>query len=173
MNNNGFRSAVSNNRLVAALVAGFIATHVATVTGYWYRIIDFPNLDWPRFNGILLCPNGSDVAQFLSGLVLHSFTGISLALVYAFVIHPRLPFPNTMQGNMIKALIFSESLALFSALIWVPRLFPQFDPGFLSLDLGWKTFVGIFLWHVVYGVNLGAFFNPTSVESESSTPESG
>jgi len=164
MNDNGFRSPVSNSKLVTALVAGVVATHVATITGYWYGIIGFPNLDWPRFNGMLLFPEGPDLVQFVSGLVFHSFTSMSLTLIFVFLIHPRLPWKNTMRGNLIKALVFAEFLGLFSALIFVPRLFPQFNPGFLSLGLSPspQVTIGIFLWHAIWGVHLGALYNPTS-----------
>ena len=170
MNTNGFRSAISNNQLVAALIAGLVATHMATVTGFWYRIIDFPNLDWPRYNGILLFPNGSDINQFVSGAIFHSITGICYALIYAFLVHPYLPWKNTMLNNLGKALLFSEVLALLSALLWVPRLFPQFDPGFFTLNFDWKVTVGIFIWHFVYGIHLGAFYNPTSDAPAASSP---
>lgn len=165
-----FRSAVSNNRLVAALVAAFVSTHMATVTGYWYRMITFKNgedfvtLDWPAFNGLLIMPTGTASQQFLAGAVFHTFTGICFGLIFAFLVHPRLPFPNTMQGNMIKAFIWGMGLAVVSALWWVPSNFPAFDPGFLSTNLGIRTTIGIFLWHVVYSVHLGAFYNPLPEE---------
>lgn len=166
MNTNGFRSAVSNNRLVAALVASVVATHMATITGYWYQMIGFKNgegfvtLDWPAFNGLLILPRGTPSEQFVAGAVFHTLTGICFGLIYAFLIHPRLRLPNTMVGNLGKALVWGGILALISALWWVPANFPAFNPGFLSLNLGVKTTIGIFLWHVVYAVHLGAFYNP-------------
>jgi hypothetical protein len=169
MASNGFRSPVSNNKLTAALVAGFVAWHMATITGYWYRIIDFPNLDWPRFNGILLMPNGTDVGQFVSGAAFHAMTSMCYALIYVYLIHPNLPWPklpNNTLNNLVKALIWGEILAFFSALLWVPRLFPQFDPGFFTLNFEWKTTVGIFIWHFVWGIHLGAFYNPSPVTDE-------
>ena len=173
MNTNGFRSAVSNNKLVAALVAGFVATHMATVTGYWYPMIGFVNgqgfvaLDWPAFNGLLIRPQAPAFGgeQFLAGFVFHSLTGICFGLIFAFLIHPLLPWKNTVRGNITKGLAWGMFLALLSALWWVPTLFPAFNPGFLSLNLGWKTTVGIFLWHAVYGVHLGAFYNPLPEKS--------
>ncbi len=166
MNTNTWRSMVSNNRLVAALVAGFVATHMATVTGYWYPMIGFVNgqgfvaLDWPAFNGLLIRPQGTAWEQWIAGAVFHTFTGFCYSLIFAFLIHPLLPWKNTTLGNIGKGLVWALFLALLSALWWVPTLFPQFNPGFLSLNLGWKTTVGIFIWHAVYGVHLGALYNP-------------
>lgn len=178
MNGNGFRSAVSNNRLVAALIAGVVSTHMATVTGYWYRMIGFNpddgfyTLDWPFFNGFLLLqntdaanPTFTPLEQFWAGLVFHSLTGICFGLIFAFLVHPRLPLKNTMWGNLGKAFIWGGILALISALWWVPSNFPAFNPGVLSLNLGVKTTIGIFLWHAVYAVHLGAFYNPLPEEA--------
>lgn len=167
MNGNGFRSAVSNNRLVAALVAAVVSTHMATVTGYWYQMIGFVadgknffTLDWPAFNGLLIRPQGSAWEQWVSGFLFHDLTGICFGLIFVYLIHPRLPLKNTMWGNLGKALIWGGFLAVLSALWWVPANFPAFNPGFLSLNLGWRTTVGIFIWHAVYGIHLGAFYNP-------------
>jgi len=161
--NSTFRSAVSNSRLTAALVAAVVATHMATITGYWYRMISFNpgegfyTLDWPAFNGLLILPNGTASEQFVAGALYHTLTGLCFGLIFAFLIHPRLP---SGWSNMAKAFTWAGALALVSALWWVPANFPAFNPGFLSFNLGWKTTVGIFLWHAVYGVHLGAFFNP-------------
>jgi len=173
MNNDNFRSAVSNNRLVAALVAGVVATHMATITGFWYRQIGFTpgegyvTLDWPFFNGFLIMPGAEPHQQFLAGALYHTLTGISFSLIFAFLIHPLLPMKNTTGGNLIKALIWGGILALISALWWVPANFPEFSPGFLALNLGWRTTVGIFIWHLVYALHLGAFYNPTGDATES------
>ena len=143
-----------------ALLAAFVATHIATVTGFWYRIVGLPILSWPAFNGILLLPDQSVVAQFWSGSIYHYLTGICFGIIFAYLIHPRLPLPNTVLGNIGKALIWGGVLATLSALLWVPRNFPQFDPGFFTNNLGWKTVLGIYLWHAVYGLHLGALYNP-------------
>jgi hypothetical protein len=149
------------HRIAAALVAAVVATHMATVTGTWYRIIDLPTLNWPVFNGILLLPEGSATSQFWAGSVYHYLTGICYGLIFAFLIHPLMRgIPNTVAGNLQKAGIFGAVLGTLSALLWVPRNFPQFDPGFFSNNLGWKTVVGIYVWHAVYALHLGALYSP-------------
>lgn len=167
-------SEVSPSRLVTALVAGFVATHIATVSGYWFHGVNLPDLGWPNFNGLLLLgPDASPLAQFWAGAVFHMFTGICFALFYAFIVHPRLPGPNTMSGNLKKALLFGIVLATLSAAWWVPQLFnQQADLGWFSQNVGkvffggidgWKPIAGIYLWHIIYGVNLGLIYNPSSV----------
>ena len=98
--------------------------------------------------------------QFWAGSVYHFATGICYGLIFAFLIHPIIPIKNTVGGNLAKAMIWAGSLAVLSALLWVPRNFPEFHPGFFTNNLGWKTVLGIFVWHAVYGLNLGLFFNP-------------
>jgi hypothetical protein len=71
-----------------------------------------------------------------------------------------LPGKNTVLGNLGKALVWGAVLATLSALLWVPRNFPEFHPGFFTNNLGWKTVFGIFLWHAIYGLHLGAFYSP-------------
>jgi len=62
---------ISSSKLVTALVAGFVATHVATVTGYWLSGVGLANLDFSRFNGILLVPKSDPQAQFILGGIFH------------------------------------------------------------------------------------------------------
>jgi hypothetical protein len=143
---------------------------MATVSGYWYKIIGIPVLGWPQFNGILLMghtgssTNGNE--QFWAGTFYHDLTGICYGLIFAFLIQPLIPIRSTFLGNLSKALIWGGVLAVLSALLWVPRNFPEFHPGFFTNNLGWKVVLGIFVWHAVYGLHLGAFYNPMSPEEE-------
>jgi len=159
-----WRGEVSKRRLTFALLAAFVATHMATVSGYWYKIIGIPVLGWPQFNGILLLGhpgssnNGNE--QFWAGSVYHYLTGICFGLIFVFLVHPLIPIRNTVLGNLGKALIWSGILGTLSALLWVPRNFPEFHPGFFTNNLGWRTVLGIYIWHAVYGVHLGALYSP-------------
>ncbi len=165
---NVWRAEVSRRRLTYGLLAAFVATHIATVSGYWYKIIGIPVLGWPGFNGILLLGHtgagANGTQQFWAGSVYHYMTGICFGLIFVFLVHPLLPFRNTLLGNVGKALIWGGVLATLSALLWVPRNFPEFDPGFFTNNLGWKTVLGIYVWHAVYGFHLGALYNPLPAE---------
>ena len=101
--------------------------------------------------------NGNE--QFWAGSVYHFLTGLCYGLVFVFLIHPLIPIKNTVRGNISKGVIWGLVLATLSALLWVPRNFPEFHPGFMN-NLGWKVVLGIYVWHLVYGVTLGAFYNP-------------
>lgn len=158
----GWRSSVSRHRLAVAIVAGIVATHIATVTAFWYPGIGLPKLDFPFFNGFLLVPSEPPLIQFLVGGAYHYVTGICFALIYVYLVHPLLPGPSTTVGNIGKALVWGLILALLSALWWVPVLFPAFNLGVFAMGTpdGWKLPFAIFLYHAVYAVHLGAFYNP-------------
>jgi hypothetical protein len=164
---------LANNRPIAvAVLAGIIATHIATIFGFWFHGLGLPNLDWPRFNGYLLfrAALGNDPAvvtavpdglRLILGWIAHSFTGVVFALVFAVGIHPRLPWRNTTGGNMGKALVWGGVLATLSALWWAPVLFPEFGLGFFTWNLdGFKGVLAIYLWHAIWAVHLGLIYNP-------------
>jgi hypothetical protein len=155
--------------------AGILATHIATITGYWYHGIGLPDLDWPRFNGYLLLRAGvlsaggevpadvfaaPDTTRLLLGWAAHTVTGVVFAAVFVMAIRPLLPWRNTVLGNAAKALVWGAVLATISAIWWTPELFPEFNAGFFSNHLGWKTVFGIYLWHFVWAVNLGLIYSP-------------
>lgn len=163
-----WRVLATTNPLAVALVAGVLATHIATITGYWYHGIGLPDLDWPRFNGYLLfrAELGDDAALVLGvpsalrlvlGWIVHLFTGVVFAMVYAMLIQPMLRWNN----NLWKVLLWGGILATISAMWWAPVLFPEFQLGFFTWNLaGWKGVAGIYLWHLIWAVNLYLFYNP-------------
>jgi hypothetical protein len=171
-----WREIVSQHRIAAALLAGFIATHIATVTGYWYHGINLVDLGWPDFNGnLLLGVKASSLSKFWAGTAYHYATGVSFALFFAFIVHPLLPIKNSTGGNMLKGILFGMVLATISAIWWVPQLFNSVfgvNLGWFSQNVSrlfykqaaWKVPFGIYLWHFVYGFNLGAFYNPLPAE---------
>ncbi len=188
---NGLKYGISDNKLTAALVAGFFATHIATISGFWYEVVNLPATDWNRFNGTYLVgfgnptaigfgvPSASDFEVFISGWVFHVITGLGLTMVFAFAIRPMLPLAYDKLHNFLAAVGFSLVLALISMTIIVPLIDPySADPGWFSLNLklpdtndvegalhpGWKTPVAIILWHLFYGINLGMFYNPKNAD---------
>jgi len=174
-----WRELASTHPLSMAVLAGIVATHIATITGFWYHGIGLPDLDWPRFNGYLLVRAGvlgaggkvpagvfatADTTRLLLGWAAQTLTGVVFTVLYVTAIRPKLPWSNSARGNMAKALVWGLVLATISALWWTPALFPEFHAGFFSSNLGWKTVVGIYLWHVVWALHLGMIYNPLPAE---------
>jgi hypothetical protein len=163
---NRWRAQVTQHRVAFALLAGFLATHIATITGYWYPIWHWPKLDYGVLNGIILVPKADPTIQFVIGMIAHYGTGMCFALIYAFLIHPLLPGPNSVPANVLKALGFGMVLATFACLVWIPGNFPNLHAGFFMHNLGWQTIAATYLWHVFYAVHLGALYSPLPEEAE-------
>jgi len=101
-----YRTWVSDHRVSAALLAGLIATHLATVVGYFMPGIGLPQLDWNRINGAIYTPKASPDVQFLSGGVFHYVDGIVFTVVFAVAVYPLLRCRSATFGNALKGLFF-------------------------------------------------------------------
>lgn len=156
-----WRAWVTGHPIASSLLAGVVATQLATVFGIWFRGFGLPTLSWPAVNGAIILPTGSPVAQFAVGELVHSVDGVVFALLFALLVHPRIPLPNTIIGNLAKAIIYGTVLAIISAAWWVPYVaFPHSGAGVFSSGFGWKLVFGIFLWHWIYGYLLGTVYSP-------------
>lgn len=172
-----WRDYVTRHRLVVAIVGGLVATHVTTNLGMWYHGIGLPDLNFNMLNGYLVFGNsanafGTDgfqdpVILTLFGAGAHYAQGVAFALIYAFGIHPLLPIANTFAGNFAKALIWGLVLATLSSVWWI-NLFPNLAGPGVNAGLFFSNFgpdqlkwvIAVYLWHVVYGFHLGAFYQP-------------
>jgi hypothetical protein len=157
-----YRAWVSDHKISAALVAAVVATHMATVIGYWMPGIGLPQLDWNRINGTIYTPTASSDGQFLSGGFFHYVDGIVFTLVFVIAVYPLLRWRSTTFGNALKGLFFGTILATISCAFMIPRVyFPDAHVGFFSHNLGWKLILAVYVWHWVYGLNLGMIYNPS------------
>jgi hypothetical protein len=167
-----WRDFVTGHRLLVAIVGGLVATHVTTNLGMWYHGIGLPDLNFNYLNGLLVFGNSAQDAKGMSdpvvltlfGGVVHYAMGVSFALIYAFGIYPLIPIASSVLGNIAKAIIWGLILGTISAVWWI-NLFPNLaGPGknagifMTNLPIGWL--VAVYLWHIVYGFNLGAFYQP-------------
>ncbi|WP_394620068.1 DUF6789 family protein [Lentzea sp. JNUCC 0626] len=158
-----WRTWASRHRVLAALLAGLVATHVATACGYWFTGIGLTRLDWNTANGFVYTPAAGPLAKFLVGGVFHYFDGIVFAVVFACALHPLLPWRNTQLGNLAKGFVFGTLLSVLSVVFMTPFVYGPArgsDPGFLSLNLGWQYIAAVFVWHWIYGIHLAIVFNP-------------
>jgi hypothetical protein len=175
-----WRSYVTKHRLVAAVVGGLVATHVTTNLGMWYHGIGLPDLNFNMLNGYLVFGNSANafgkegmqdpVILTAFGAAVHYAQGVAFALIYAFGIYPLLPIASSLAGNFIKALIWGLILGTLSCLWWI-NLFPNLagpgvNAGFFFSNFGadqLKWVIAVYLWHIVYGFHLGAFYQPREV----------
>jgi hypothetical protein len=170
--NRSWRIWLTRHPIAGALLSGFVATHIATIFGYWFPAIGLPQLNWPIVNGNVVVPGASPVAKFVIGEVfIHGLDGIVFTLIYAIVLFPLLsPVVGRRVNplaNMVKALIFCLVLATIAAGFLTPYAYaPHSGAGIFSTGFGWKTVFAIYLWHVAFGVNLGMMYNPILLSKE-------
>src|SRR2546428_449502 len=50
---------ITRHRVGAAILAGIVATHMATIIGFFLPAVGLPKLDWPSANGGVFTPYGS------------------------------------------------------------------------------------------------------------------
>jgi hypothetical protein len=173
-----WRDYVTRHRLIVAIVGGLVATHVTTNTGMWYHGIGLPDLNFNLLNGFLVLGNPGMLSTGITdpvvltffGAIVHYGQGVAFALIYAFGIYPLIPIGSTMAGNFAKAIIWGLILATLSAVWWI-NLFPNLagegvSAGIFMANLGadqLKWVIAVYLWHIVYGFHLGAFFQPRDI----------
>jgi hypothetical protein len=172
----------------SAIVAGFIATMIATISGLWFPGVKLPQFDFNALNGRLALgdtafPGGSiSIQTWEIGAVIHMIDGVIWSLIFGLIISPVLGVvfnplePRTPTVNLVKGIIWGGVLWIVSSALWMPLLIgtllgPTFVGGF-SLPCGVGPFLTCFgpyktqalftnlLWHTIYGVNLGLLFNP-------------
>ena len=168
-----WRRYVAAHRLRVAIIAGLVATHVATNLGMWFHGLGLPDLNFNMLNGYLVFGNSANafgtvgfqdpVALTLFGAAVHYGQGIVFALVFAFGVSPLIPIADSLVGNIVKAVIWGMVLATLSAIWWVPALFSGLNAGLFFANFGadqFKWLIALYLWHFVFGFNLGLFYNP-------------
>ena len=164
---------------MSALVAAFIATHVASMAGLWFGGARLPVFSFNDLNGYLVLTLNygftHPAENFVIGGIIHYTSGILWGLIFALVIHPMLgrwvkPLAAlTPTNNYIKGLIWGWVLWIISSALWMPLLI---GPLFAPIGVGVGPFLTSFgpygvqavftnlLWHSIYGLNLGLLFSP-------------
>ena len=93
---------------------------------------------------------------------------VLLALIPVFAcaaLFPLLGKVVTPAANMAKAIFFGLVLATLSSGFLVPYVyFPHAGAGIFGSGYGWKLVFAIYLWHFIFGVNLGMMYNPLPLD---------
>ncbi len=153
--NSGVKYLVGKTAGKSGVIAGLVATHIATIFGLWFYGARLPKFDFPSLNGYIYVglPFGfthPDVA-FVVGGVFHYVDGILFGLIFALVVSP-------MMGRIIKPLAAMTPTANYiKGLIWgwtVGTFLTSFGP------YGVQALLANLLWHTIWGANLGLIFSP-------------
>lgn len=132
-----------------AVIAGFLATFVMTMTGFWQGSLGF--LARMDVAGMVA---GSMGQSWDWGWLTHHLNGVILALVYVRWIHGRLPGGNLLQGWLYGGI----GLTAAAALVVVPLANPDAGILFSKTPMPGKMLLSSFVAHSAYGVALGLAF---------------
>ena len=172
-----FRLWATRHRVLAALLAGFVAVHVATIIGFWMGDFGLKRQDWPTANGLIYVPHAGPLALYVVGGVAHYLDGIFFALVFAIGLAPYIRIRGTLLGNLAKGVIFGVVLALVSLTVMTPLVYAPARgsvAGVFSSNFGGVYIASVFVFHIVYGLHLGLIYNPydeTSPECQEQVAE--
>jgi hypothetical protein len=160
-----------------AALAGFVATQVGTIWGYYGRGIGLPQLPFPAYNGQLFSPISvgakgelfGNVGSWFLGQSIHMVNGIVFGILFALTAYNKLPTFGTKMKSVQKGLIFGTIQTIVSLGFLFPYVYaPKAGFGFFSFGANafgtnpdhWKLPVAVLLWHWVYGALLGVLYDP-------------
>lgn len=131
-----------------ATVAGFLATYVMTMTGFWQAGVGLPKLDTAA---TLAANMGHGYAW---GMAAHFLNGTILALIYATWFYDRLP-----GGRLAKGVVYGLILTLVAWVVVGPLVSPA-GPFFLNTPAPLMMLAGSLIVHLGYGIALGLSYTP-------------
>ncbi len=129
-----------------AVVAGFLATFVMTLTGFWQGSLGF--LARIDVSGMVAASMGQSWGW---GAAAHHLNGVILALIYARWLHGRLPGNDVVGAWLYGGVI----LTLAAALVVVPLANPAAGVLFSKTGMAGKLLLSSFVIHSAYGITLG------------------
>ncbi|MBI2303310.1 MAG: hypothetical protein HYU86_00995 [Chloroflexi bacterium] len=145
-----------------AVVGGFLGTLAMTALLYMGPLMGFPPMDIPALLGTMFVNDMG--AAFWLGLVMHFLIGsMFLALVYAYLVAPRLKGPGWLRGALYS--LFPWLAMMVMVLPMMNMIHPlistgsMMGPGFFAANLGPMGAVGALIGHLIYGIVLGAYYS--------------
>jgi len=170
-----------------AALAGFLATQVATIWGYYGIGIGLPSLPFPAYNGLLFSrPSvAADFSDFGNpsswwlGQSIHYVNGIAFALLFALVAYKSLPtffgkFKSVQKGMVFAIIQTIISLGFLFPYVYAPKsgfgIFSFGDNAFGNNPDHWKLPFAVLLWHLIYGALLGLLYDPIGPDDNRTGP---
>jgi len=130
--NSDVKFLIGHNAGRSAIIAAFIATHIATMAGLWFGGARLPQFDFNTLNGYLVLGLNYGFANpainFVVGGIIHYTSGIIWGVVFALIVHPAIgrfikPLAAlTPVNNYIKGVLWGIVLWIISSAFWMPLL---------------------------------------------------
>lgn len=144
---------MSGSNFLRAITAGFIATFVMTVTGFWQAGIGLPKFDV----GSMLAANMGHGYGW--GQAAHFIDGMLLALIYARWLYRVLPGPVLVRG-----ILYGIITTVAAGVIVVPLITASLaEPAgffFARTPMPGMMILGSLIIHLAYGIILGILYIP-------------
>jgi hypothetical protein len=168
---------VYRHPVAGAALAGFIATQVATIWGYYAIGIGLPSLPFPAYNGLLFSrpsvaadfSNFGNPSSWWLGQSIHYVNGIAFGLLFALVAYKSLPtffskFKSVQKGMVFAIIQSIISLGFLFPYVYAPKsgfgIFSFGDNAFGNNPDHWKLPFAVVLWHLIWGGLLGFLYDP-------------
>ncbi|MGZ4725803.1 MAG: hypothetical protein ACXV8L_16490 [Ilumatobacteraceae bacterium] len=172
-----YRNWVYCHQVKAAALAGFVATQIGTIWGYYAIGIGLPSLPFPAYNGLLFSrpsvagdfSNFGNVGSWFLGQSIHFTNGIVFALMFGLVAYKSLPTFLPKMKSVQKGLVFGVvqtiiSIGFLFPYVYAPKsgfgVFSFGDNAFGNNHDHWKLPFAVLLWHLIYGAVLGLLYDP-------------
>ncbi len=160
-----------------AALAGFVATQIGTIWGYYARGIGLPSLPFPAYNGLLFSPpsvakdfsNFGNPSSWFLGQSIHMVNGVVFGILFALTAYNKLPTFLPKMKSVQKGILFGTVQSIVSLGFQFPYVYaPKAGFGIFSFGNNafgnnpnhWKLPVAVLLWHWVYGAILGTLYDP-------------
>ncbi|GBD39161.1 hypothetical protein HRbin37_01428 [bacterium HR37] len=139
---------MSRENFMRSVLAGFIATYVMTMTGFWQAGLGLPKIDV----GAMLAANMGHTYAW--GQLAHFINGIILALIYAKWLYKVLP-----GHRVVKGIIYGIITTIAAGLVVVPLASPA-GVFFTRTPNPAIMIIGSLVIHLAYGFTLGVIYCP-------------
>lgn len=152
------------------LIWGFAATVVLTIIMSFSQAFGLTRMNTPYILGVIVTPD-RDKARLI-GIGMHMLNGWLLSLIYVAAFY-YWNGPAWWKGaviGLVHALFVLVTMPIFPSLhprmaneTYGPTVVRQLEPpGFFALNYGVQTPISIITAHIIFGIILGAFYQPLS-----------
>lgn len=135
---------------VAAIITGFFATVLMTITIMFIRVVGNVHMSIPLMFGSMMFPRIGDIWQRRIGMTMHLIIGSFFGFVFGLLIQKELLF--NLSGL---------SGATFGLILWVIMMvvmLPIAGYGFFGLAKDRRIWIAALVGHLIYGVSFVFLF---------------
>ena len=132
--------------LVAAVLTGFFATVLMTITIMLIRVIGHVHMSMPLMLGSMVFPNAGMAWQRRIGMTMHLMIGSFYGLVFGLFLQNEIFF----ELSGLSGVIFGLILWAFMMVV----VLPMRGMGFFGMAGDKRVWVTALVGHLVYGISL-------------------